>query len=349
MTTPALKRLLYIDVLKIIATFLIIMLHVSALYVRQDAVLAETPTAFAYIINSLTRSALPLFMMISGALLLRDGYRFDLKHRFFLIARNYVIWSAIFVAAEQVMRALSGNDLLPFLTMITYWIRGPYHFWYLQMLLGFYLLMPILEKIKGLQTLSYATFLLFILCYIYSPLSPYLPDCVQTFLAQVVIIPAGYTIFYFLFGASIHRMPKGRKLMAASAAAIVGGIGLRLYQLFWGSATYGEVIGQPLFNYGELLMASGVFYLVFALCKDHPVPERIRRLSNSTLRIYIVSALFIFAYEYLLMDAWDRLVPSPTISILLWSVVVFFCSYWTARLLSLKDRVLRDHRQARGK
>lgn len=348
MTTHASQRLLYIDVLKIIATFLIVLLHVSALYVRQDAVLSQTADTLDYIINSVTRTALALFMMISGALLLRDGYRFNLKRRFTFIAKNYAFWSAVFVAAEQAMRWFTGNDLLPFLTMITYWIRGPYHFWYLQMLLGFYLLMPVLEKIKGLQTLSYATFLLFVLCYIYSPLSPYLPDCVQTFLAQVVIIPAGYTIFFFLFGASIHRMPKVRKLAIASVLAIFAGLGLRLYQLFWGSAYYGEVITQPLFNYAELLMASGTFYLVFYLCKGRPVPPKVRHLSNCTLRIYIVSALFIFAYEYLLMPAWNELVPFTTLSVVLWSVIVFLCSFATAHVLALKDRALAARREARG-
>lgn len=178
MSTNTLDRLSFIDILKIGATFAIVLLHVSALYVRMDAQLLNPSGTLPYIINSLTRVALPLFMMATGTLLLRDRYRFNLKNKFTFIAKTYIFWSALYICADQVLRLYVGDELLSPAEMIVGWIRGPYHFWYLQMLLGFYLLMPLLARLKGLQTLSYAMLLLFVITYIYNPLAPHLCQCV---------------------------------------------------------------------------------------------------------------------------------------------------------------------------
>lgn len=64
-------------------------------------------------------------------------------------------------------------------------------------------------------------------------------------------------------------------------------------------------------------------------------------LSKSTLRIYVSSALWIFLFERLLKATWDTFVSWPTLTILIWSVVVFLLSWLTAHLLTLKDRALR--------
>lgn len=160
MSMKTLTRLSYIDILKIVATFAIVLWHVSAVYVRMDAALLSPFGALPYVINLCVRFALPMFMMISGALLLRESYAFNFKQKFSYIIKLYAVWSLVYVLADQAMRAASGGALLSPAEMLASWIRGPYHFWYLQMLLGVYLLMPLLVRLKGLQTLNYATLLL---------------------------------------------------------------------------------------------------------------------------------------------------------------------------------------------
>ena len=179
MSMKTLTRLSYIDILKIVATFAIVLWHVSAVYVRMDAALLSPLGALPYVINLCVRFALPMFMMISGALLLRERYAFNFKQKFSYIIKLYAVWSLVYVLADQAMRAASGGALLSPAEMLASWIRGPYHFWYLQMLLGVYLLMPLLVRLKGLQTRNYATLLLFVIIYIYNPLSPYLTQAVN--------------------------------------------------------------------------------------------------------------------------------------------------------------------------
>ena len=339
-----LTRLSYIDVLKIAATFAIVLLHVSALYVRMDAQLLHPSGALPYMINNLTRTALPLFMMISGVLLMRDGYRFKLRDKFTFILKYYVVWSAIFVLANQFIRLASGGDLLSPAGMVVEWIRGPYHFWYLQMLLGFYIIMPILSRIKDLQTLTYATVLLFAILYLYNPFAQYLPACVQTVATQLILSTPSTMLFFFLLGASIHRLPHQRNLAVGAGIAVLVGLGMRFYQLFSTPSYQAVSACEPFDTYSELLLAAGLCYLVSYACRHYQDGPRLQHLSQATLRIYIISALFIFAYQYLIQPYWDALVPWHSLSILLWASIVFLLSWLTAALLTRKDRVLRARR-----
>ena len=68
MSTPGLNRLSYIDTLKVLAAFMIVLLHVSAIYVDMTV---QPVGKLVYYINALVRPGLFIFLMVSGALLLR--------------------------------------------------------------------------------------------------------------------------------------------------------------------------------------------------------------------------------------------------------------------------------------
>ncbi len=347
MTNNPLGRLSYIDVLKIVATFAIVVLHVSALYVRMDAQLINPSGALPYALNNYARTALPLFMIISGVLLMRDGYRFKLRQKFHFIFKNYVVWSAIYVLIEQGFRWLAGTPLLSFSELLSAWVQGPYHFWYLQMLLGVYLLMPILSRIRPLQILSYTTLVMFVIIYIYGPVSEHLPAALHTFIDELILMKPATMLFFFLLGASIHRLPLTRNLAISSGVLLLFGIGCRAFQLF-STATYQDAsLLEPFDTYSELALAAGFCYLVRYLMRNRESSKTMQYLSGCTLRIYITSALFIFAYQILIQPYWDALVPWPTLSVLVWSVVVFLCGWLTAHLLTRKDRYLRARKERR--
>lgn len=348
MSMKTLTRLSYIDILKIVATFAIVLWHVSAVYVRMDAALLSPFGALPYVINLCVRFALPMFMMISGALLLRERYAFNFKQKFSYIIKLYAVWSLVYVIADQAMRAASGGALLSPAEMLASWIRGPYHFWYLQMLLGVYLLMPLLVRLKGLQTLNYATLLLFVIIYIYNPLSPYLPQAVNDVAGQVILMRPSTMLFFMLAGACLHRVPLLRKLAILSALAALAGFAIRLYLLFSTPDYASASTVQPLYSYSELLMTVGLFYLARYLCRSYEDGPRMQYLSKCTLRIYVSSALWISAYQFFIQPGWDALVPYQALSILVWSVVVFLCSWLTAHILVKKDRALARRKRQRA-
>ena len=95
-------------------------------------------------------------------------------------------------------------------------------------------------------------------------------------------------------------------------------------------------------------MTVGLFYLTRYLCRSYEDGPRMQYLSKCTLRIYVSSALWISAYQFFIQPGWDALVPYQALSILIWSVVVFLCSWLTAHILVKKDRALARRKRQRA-
>lgn len=134
--------------------------HVSAVYVRMDAALLSPFGALPYVINLCVRFALPMFMMISGALLLRESYAFNFKQKFSYIIKLYAVWSLVWyrrpgdARSQRWHAAVAGGDAcqldprtVPFLVSADAVGRLPAD--------------AAARPPEGLQTLNCATLLLF--------------------------------------------------------------------------------------------------------------------------------------------------------------------------------------------
>ena len=66
------KRVYYLDILRVIACLSVIMIHVTANYLYTN--FGSVNFVISNIINSLSRIGVPLFVMISGSLLLNSEY-----------------------------------------------------------------------------------------------------------------------------------------------------------------------------------------------------------------------------------------------------------------------------------
>ena len=70
-------RIYYLDILRVIACISVIMIHSSAEYVIKD--IGSFNFWIGNILDGLSRIGVPLFVMISGTLLLDKNYKFDKK------------------------------------------------------------------------------------------------------------------------------------------------------------------------------------------------------------------------------------------------------------------------------
>ena len=73
------ERLVYLDWLRLFATFMVVTIHVSAPYVGIPYYDAPTSWLGANFYEAISRASVPLFVMISGALLLSDGREVSYK------------------------------------------------------------------------------------------------------------------------------------------------------------------------------------------------------------------------------------------------------------------------------
>lgn len=128
-----------ICVLRVVACFLVILLHVSA---ENIHVFSEKWWS-ANVYDSLARSCVPLFIMIAGATLLSKEETLGafLGKRFIRIIPPLIFWSAFYLWWLQYNGVAVGNWVMAILA-------GPtmFHLWYFYALIGLYAVVPILRK-----------------------------------------------------------------------------------------------------------------------------------------------------------------------------------------------------------
>lgn len=140
MTEQKTSRNSGLDLIRCVACFMVVALHVAASFWYGYG----TEWIASNVFDSLVRSAVPLFFMLSGALLLKkstsDNLDIFLKHRMFRIFPPLLFWGGL----SAIYASVKHRNLLVFFKRLIG--VGFYHLWYLYALIGLYLLLPLIGK-----------------------------------------------------------------------------------------------------------------------------------------------------------------------------------------------------------
>lgn len=68
------KREYSFDILRVISMCMVIIIHVSNVYSRSYGIISNQSFLFSLIFNTISRISVPIFLMISGALLLERDF-----------------------------------------------------------------------------------------------------------------------------------------------------------------------------------------------------------------------------------------------------------------------------------
>lgn len=130
-----------INILKIIASMMVITIHVSAINFPK---IGSEQWVDSNIYNSFSRVCVPLFFMISGYFLISRGSEISTFYRKRLprIATPLIFWSAFFYAFNHLY---FGAELYNPLQMLIK--PASTHLWFLYAMLGMYLVCPFISKI----------------------------------------------------------------------------------------------------------------------------------------------------------------------------------------------------------
>lgn len=140
------KRMIHYDLLRIVAAFSVVMLHSAAqFWYTLDIYKREWMIANSY--DALFRFGVPVFVMISGALFLRPDYEMDIKqlykHNILRLLVLYVVWSCVYGLWDARNFQYAEAGWKPYVREMLY---GRYHLWFLPMLIGIYVLLPLLRS-----------------------------------------------------------------------------------------------------------------------------------------------------------------------------------------------------------
>ena len=141
----ALKRNSSLDITRIIAVLAVISLHISADFVTEYDVFSKEFMVGAFF-DSISRIGVPLFVMISGSLMLDENKNITIKSIFSKNIKTLfgllIFWSVLYCVLYNIALPLIIGEPLNVSDIITSLTEGHYHIWYLYMIIGLYLATP---------------------------------------------------------------------------------------------------------------------------------------------------------------------------------------------------------------
>ena len=141
-------RVVKYDVLRVVASFSIVLLHVSGSYWSVVSINSREFLVMT-IYNSITRFAVPVFFMLSGLFLVSpERENVAVGKRFLKLLVLFYVWSAFYAFQGAAVHALSGEfSTEMWAASVQRFIFGHSHMWFIPLLLGFYILIPIARQI----------------------------------------------------------------------------------------------------------------------------------------------------------------------------------------------------------
>lgn len=304
-------KILYLDVLRAWACISVVVIHVSAYYTQAEV------TGMDYLIgnvfNSIARAAVPLFVMISGALMLDESYNCT-KEKLKRMIKNrllfFIIWSLLYAVVFQVLAPQLKGDEVSLEAFLQSLMSGHHHLWFIPMLIGLYLILPLLRLWVKKENKRYVEYYL-LLCFVFTSALPFLIEKLSNFFPLVSCVysltdnmhlqyVAGYTGYYVL-GWYLNTFSVRRRGIWYTA----GVLGLLL--TFAGTQIFSVLKGEEknfysVFAINIVFYASALFLLVKSLLysrkHDSGVPSRfVRLICQNSMGIYamhpaIIQALF---------------------------------------------------------
>ena len=187
----------YMEYLRVLCAFFVIVIHVSAKNLTKVD-LTDTNWIIQLIYSQVGRFSVCVFCMISGALFLRPEKELTVRDMFTRYIKRiiicYIAWTVIYAILYAVL--YSGGIKL-FATRL---VKRPAHLWYLLMLVGLYMVTPVLKRIVADRKLTlYLIWMLIISGFIFGTVQG-----VTAFFAATAEGSKVYTLLNVLLGDIEH-------------------------------------------------------------------------------------------------------------------------------------------------
>jgi surface polysaccharide O-acyltransferase-like enzyme len=293
----------WINNLRLVALYAVIVLHCTSLLLMQYGKVSMNDWLVADFLNAAVRFAVPVFVMITGALSLHREYEIGsfLKKRLVRVVVPFLFWSLVYIGYSLYNEEIAfTGDVWVNVKLVLHLLKigSSYHLWYVYMLIGLYFFIPVIGKFVRHASEKEVLYFLVVWFAVMLITQPYLlrynPSVDMHYFAGFVgYLVLGHYLAFKDFNVK-HLRLWTILLFLFSIALITIGSRWVMANHQWPSTMFFEPVSPPV-----VILAASVF-LVFKLSapKLSPVIIRIRDFAGGfNYGIYLAHALVLYFLE----------------------------------------------------
>ena len=320
----------WISNLKWIALYAVIVLHCTSLLLMQFGNVSAFDWWVANIYNAAVRFAVPVFVMITGALLLHREYEIldFLKKRLSRVVLPFLFWSIVYIGYSWYNEEISfGGDAWLNIRLVLHLLKygSSYHLWYVYMLIGLYFFIPVLSKFVQNATDKEILYFLMVWFAVMLITQPYLVKYNPAVDMHYFAGFAGYLVLGHYLAYKNLKVKDLRLWMLLFVILSIAWIAVGTRLLISCTKWPGTMFYEPV-NPAVLMLSASVFILMrFTLPKVSPVMIRFRDFAGRfNYGIYLSHALVLYFLDDLFGISYK--LCTPIIAIPLTALLCFALS-----------------------
>ncbi len=323
----------YLDVIRVLGCVFVIFIHISGNF-NNDILQFNTKTYYiVQFLRVIALMAVPLFVMVSGCVNLgRPLAKTRLKLKIFNLARLYMVWLLIPLPILIISNSWMDFSWDTVKFIMENLANYSYHLWYLLMLIGLYLLTPVLNRfIKTKHILMYIIKIYFVSLIILTVVDVLRVFNILNLQVYVMDYRFIFPVFlgYFLLGYYIDHYNIKIKLKNLIIATCIS-----LLLIIFITAFLPMIVMKPIkFDYRNTIIYFVLAPVLFLLIKKkiNIRTKLINSISKHSFGIYLIHLLYVNILYFNLL----KYIPlHPLILIPVSTVFVLSLSYITVYILS---------------
>lgn len=308
-------RVIPVDLIRAVAIVLVLLLHASTESYSVELMSPQGVEIWwaSNVYDSIARVCIPLFVMLAGALLLQPCKADEPLRRFYRkrwdrLGLPVIFWSIIYFAWTVVVdgKALTLQSIVQKVLTGSY-----YQFWFIYLLVGLYLLTPILRvalKYASRHVLKYTL----VVWFVGTAVLPLLTLFGSYYLNSNVFVFTGW-LGYYLLGAYLTKVEIKRQLLYTG---VIGGLLWTIAGSYLIVATLGERFSQFFYDgfSVNMIVASASLFLLLLQVSPQQLQIKYPR-GNRVLRTISANTLPIFLFHVIVLESLQRGFLGFTLSI----------------------------------
>ena len=183
-------RVVYFDYLRVFAIIAVIILHVSA---QEWTGLEGRDYEWQVfnVFNCITRWGVSVFLMISGSIFLKRDIDIKTIYKKYIprMVVSYFVWSAVYAAfAPRCILVSDFKNTFDIRTFITTMFEGAVHLWFIPMIIGIYMCLPLIKQlVASKKVMHYYLLLGFVFAHLVPQIVYLAKDFTTGYLQEVIL------------------------------------------------------------------------------------------------------------------------------------------------------------------